>query len=109
QMVQNAGSPSVTGTIQGITGALVMFFLGTNGFSGRVTGHDVEVLLTGTKPQMQGACTYNYQADLKGTLNGDVLTGKIDFTTSTNRSADCGTLENCHSVEDFNGTRPPSR
>src|SRR5262245_18662411 len=83
QIVQDQGSPSVTGTIQGVTGVLVNLLLGTNMFTGRVSGRDVEALLTGKNNLMQGQCAYNWQVDLKGALNGDVLTGTIDYTTST--------------------------
>lgn len=108
QIVQNPGSASVTGSIQGTTGILVQLLLGTNSFSGRVSGHEVEALLTGTNAFSQGACQYHIQVDLKGDLNGDVLTGTIDYTTVTNHSTACGALEGCHSLQDFNGTRPPT-
>ena len=108
QLVQSQGSPSVTGTIQGATGVVFQILLGTNSFSGRVSGRDLEALLTGANTLTQGQCQYKVQVDLKGQLAGDVLTGSVDFTTSTNHSPECGTLEGCHSIESFNGTRPPS-
>jgi hypothetical protein len=108
-LVHNSGSSEVNGTVKGTVGALVFLYLGTNMFSGRVSGREIDALLTSTYPaQMQGACTYKYQLHLTGMLNGDVLTGTLDITTATNGSADCGGRQDCHSLESFNGTRPPT-
>ena len=109
QLVQTQGDPAVSGTIQGALGVLFQIVLGTNSFTGRVGGRNLEALLTGTSTLTQGQCQYKIQVDLKGQLSGDVLTGTVDFTTSTNHSADCGALEGCHSTESFNGTRPPTQ
>jgi hypothetical protein len=108
-LVQTSGSAEVSGTVKGTVGALVFLYLGTNTFSGRVSGRDIDVLLTSTyAAQMQGACSYKYQLHLTGMLNGDVLTGTLDITTATNGSPDCGGRQDCHSLETFNGTRPPT-
>jgi len=108
QLLQNAGSSDVTGTIQGGTGFVVQLLLGTNMLAGRVSGRTLEALLTGVKTLTQGTCQYNILVDVNGELSGDVITGTIDYTTRTNHAADCGAIEGCHSFEDFNGTRPPS-
>jgi hypothetical protein len=108
QILQSPGSPSLSGTIQGGTGFLVQVLLGTNAFTGRVSGNQIEALLVGTNMLSQGTCQYRIQVDLKGDLSGDVLTGTIDYSTSTDHSSACGALEGCHSVQDFNGTRPPT-
>jgi hypothetical protein len=47
-------------------------------------------------------------AELKGTIVGDVLDGTIDYKSSTNGSPDCGAVQNCTSEQAFNGSRPPS-
>jgi hypothetical protein len=107
-IVQNPGSSALTGSVGGATGLLLSLVLGTNAFTGRISGPTIEALLTG-KSFTQGDCNYVIQVDLKGQLAGDVLTGTIDFTTSTNHSPSCGVLEGCHSLEAFNGTRPPTR
>jgi hypothetical protein len=108
QIIQNPGSAALTGSVGGATGLLLQLVLGTSSFTGRVDGKNIEALLTG-KSVTNGPCTYNVQVDLNGALNGDVLTGTIDYTALTNHSPSCGTLEGCHSVQAFNGTRPPTR
>ena len=107
-LVQASGSADVTGQVKGVVGFLLGVYLGTANFSGRVSGRTVDVLLDGTKSATQGACTYTYELNLTGDLAGDILTGTLDITTLTNHATDCGTLEGCHSMESFNGSRPPT-
>jgi hypothetical protein len=108
QIVQARGSADVNGSLQGGAAFVVGVLLGTTTFSGRVSGRDVEALLTSRYTVMQGQCSYNILLDLQGHLTGDSMQGTVDFTTSTNHHADCGSKENCHSIQDFNGTRPPT-
>lgn len=108
-LMQDEGSANVTGEVKGLVAIfIVMPFLGTTQFSGRVSGRSIDVLLDGTTMGTQGACTYHGQLHLTGDLAGDILTGTLDITTITNHSVDCGTLEGCHSLETFNGSRPPT-
>src|SRR5215470_14994954 len=107
-LVQAQGSADVTGTVKGIVGLALVIYLGTADFAGRVSGRSIDVLLDGTKSATQGACTYHGQLHLTGELSGDILTGTLDITTLTNHSPDCGALEGCHSLESFNGSRPPT-
>jgi hypothetical protein len=106
---QVSGSAEVTGTVKGGVGLFVAIVLGTSDFSGRVSGSDIEVLLTSIyDPTVMGACSFKYQLHLTGTLAGDILTGTLDITTVTNGSADCGAIAGCHSLETFNGSRAPT-
>lgn len=108
-LVQTAGSADVTGEVKGIVALFIINpFFGTTQFAGRVSGRTLDVLLDGTKSATQGACTYHGQLHLTGDLAGDILTGTLDITTLTNHSSDCGALEGCHSLESFNGSRPPT-
>jgi hypothetical protein len=105
---QAAGSADVSGKVQGAVGIYIGLLFGTNEFSGRVSGRHIDVVLDSKYPALtQGQCQYKPQLHLSGDLTGDVLTGTLDLTTSTNHSLDCGTKENCHSTMSFNGTRPP--
>lgn len=98
----------VTATVGGVTGALVQAILGSNVFTGDVHASRLSLTLFGTRSYTQGDCAYTVNAEVKATLNGDVLGGTIDYHASTNGSPDCGALEGCTSEQDFNGTRPPS-
>ena len=95
--------------MQGVVGIYLSVILKTNQLSGRVSGRDIDVLLTSLgEPLVMGQCSFRYQLHLSGELNGDILTGTLDITTVTNGSPDCGNKEDCHSLETFNGSRPPS-
>jgi hypothetical protein len=107
-LVQDPGSANVTGEVKGFVGAYVFLVFGTAQFAGRVSGRSFEVILDSTRaPTSQGLCQYKPQLHLTADLAGDVLTGTLDITTTTNHHADCGSKENCHSLESFTGIRPP--
>lgn len=107
-LVQDAGSGNVTGSVKQVVGIYLAVLLGTADFAGRVSGRSLDVLLDGTKSYTQLGCTYHFQLHLTGDLAGDILTGSLDISTITNHSSDCGVLEGCHSLETFNGSRPPT-
>jgi hypothetical protein len=95
-------------TIEGLTGTYVMAALGSRSFTGQVSGSDLDLELVGTNPLTMGNCTYTYNALLAGTIDGDVITGTITYTAATNDQPDCAGIEGCESVQNMNGTRPPS-
>jgi hypothetical protein len=106
---QDPGSANVNGQVKGPVGLYIALIMGTNEFAGRVSGRSLDVILDRKyPPATQGQCVYNLQLHLTGTLAGEVLTGQLDITTTTNHSLDCGTKENCHSIDTFNGLRAAS-
>ncbi len=98
----------VTGTVEGATGLYLGVLLGSNVFTGTVSGDELEMTLHGTTQGTMGNCSYNVNATIHGEVDGDFLTGHIEYTTATNGSPECGTLEGCVSMQSFNGARPPS-
>ncbi|MCC6996426.1 MAG: hypothetical protein IT370_17580 [Deltaproteobacteria bacterium] len=105
--VVQAGS-AVTAEITGITGGLVMLATGSRTFTGTVDAAGAfSLVLIGTRAEMQNACTYTRKVFATGTVVGDAIQGTLDYTTATNGSPDCGTLENCHTIQRFSGSRPP--
>ena len=100
-------SPALTGEIQGLAGAWVSLVLGTMQMTGEVDGDEVTLTLHGTRQLVQNGCSYNVIGTMHGPLEGDFLSGDIDYTTATNGSPDCGDLQTCSSRQEFNGTRPP--
>jgi hypothetical protein len=82
--------------------------LGAHVFSGDVDGTSLELGIVGTTPFRKDNCDYTIDATLTATIDGDVLVGTIDYSAKTDGSDDCGTLDACHSVQSFNGTRPPT-
>ena len=98
---------NVTATIDGLAGAWVGLVLGSRMFEGEVSGSRLELTLFGTNSYNDGGCTYTVNGEVLATLNDDALEGTISYVPSTNDSPDCGTLNDCASVQEFNGTRPP--
>jgi hypothetical protein len=97
----------VTASVTGLTGTYLDVVLGSHDFTGTIDGNDLDLTLYGTRSGTMGNCTYTYNAVLTGTLDVDTLTGQIQYQAKTNGNPDCGTLEGCASVQDFNGARPP--
>ena len=99
---------SATATVGGLTATFLDLWLGGHVFNGSVDGSHLELTLTGTRAQSQGACAYTYDAVIDADIDGDVLTGEIRYEAKPNGQADCGTLNGCASVQELNGARPPT-
>jgi hypothetical protein len=93
--------------IGGGAGVVLDLLLGSRSYVGSVDGDDVSLRIQGTRGQTKGNCAYTWNSNLSATLNGDVLTGSIEYTTATNGNSDCATIAGCVSSQAFNGTRPP--
>lgn len=108
-VVVTQNGSKLTLTVNGLGGVALVALLGANGnvFAGSVDGDDFDVDAIGTRANNSGNCTYTFNAQIKGTLTGDALAGRIDYTVSDNGNSDCGQVHGCLSYQDFNGTRPP--
>ena len=93
--------------VMGATAVLLDFALGSHTFSGAVDGSSLDLTIVGTRPTTTGNCTYTYNATIAASLNGDVLTGRIEYRAASNHNSDCGAIDGCLTYQDFNGTRPP--
>jgi hypothetical protein len=98
---------NVTATVGGGGGLVLDLALGSRVFTGEVDGDDVFLELFGTRGQQQGNCSFTFNSAIDATLDGDVLTGTIDYRAATNDNPDCAALEGCRTFQEFNGTRPP--
>lgn len=98
---------SITGTVGGLTGAWLELVLGSRVFTGSVEGSDIAMTLYGTRSAMDGNCTYTVNATAIGEVDGDFLDGTILYEAATNGNPDCSELEDCQTVQSFNGSRPP--
>lgn len=98
---------SVTGTVQGVAGGILDVWLGSRVYDGNVNGSSLTLELFGNRSFNQGNCAFTYNSTIDADLDGDVLTGTIDYTAATNGNPDCADLEGCVSTQEFNGTRPP--
>jgi hypothetical protein len=107
-MTQAEGEVEVTATVNGAAGLYLDVVIGARVFTGEADGSRVSLDLFGTNSLTMGNCTYTVNGHMEGTLDGDLLTGEITYSTATNGSPECGVLEGCESRQEFNGTRPPS-
>jgi hypothetical protein len=95
------------GQVGGTLGNYIQLLIGSNSWNGTVDGDHLNLTLNGTNSAHMGQCTYQIIAKVSGVLTGDNLSGTIGYTTATNHSPDCGTIEGCYSFQNFNGSRPP--
>lgn len=98
---------NVTLTVTGLAGVAVSALLGTNVYIGAVDGDEIDLSITGETGFNTGNCAYTYNSTIQGTLDGDTLSGRIEYRAATNDQSDCGELTGCLSYQDFNGARPP--
>jgi hypothetical protein len=98
---------NLNGTLQGLAGAALFLSIGTNMFAGTATGSEFDITAHGTTMQMQGACMYELNAEIEGSISGDLISGRIKYAPATSNDPACASLQ-CSSTQNFNGTRPPS-
>ena len=99
---------AVTATVGGGAGITLGLWLGDNHYTGEVDGNDLLLQLEGNRNMSQGTCDYHYMSVIDASLSGDVLSGEIRYEAVTDGANDCGALTGCASVQEFNGTRPPT-
>jgi hypothetical protein len=100
-------SNMITGDLTGVGGSYADLVLGSHEFKGSGSGTTATLTLYGTRSTTMAGCAYTINATVIATLNGDAITGTIDYASATNNSPDCGSIQGCHSTQAFNGTRPP--
>ncbi len=106
-MVVTQSGADVSGQVQGLGGLALALAMGTDTFTGKVSGDALDLAIDGTMAGSAGTCAFTRNARMQATLSGDVLTGTVTYTFATNRTADCGVRDTCKDVQRFNGTRPP--
>jgi len=89
------------------TRAVLDFLIGGHTFNGKVDGNELDLVLLGTRSSTQGNCTLTVDAQLLAELNGDVLTGRFNYSYNGNGNSDCAPYDGCITYQDMNGTRPP--
>jgi hypothetical protein len=96
----------VVATVGGLSGTALNLFCGTNQLAGSVNQGALDASIVCPKQSMQMTCVFHYVAHARATLNGNHITGTIDYTTViTTMTADCGQLPNCRSSQTFTGNR----
>lgn len=93
--------------VEGGTGAILDLWLGSSVFTGPVDGDDFVLTIFGESSFTEGNCSYTFNAELDGSIEGDFISGDIRYIAKTNNNPDCATLEGCVTRQSFNGSRPP--
>jgi len=93
--------------VMGATRGYLDLILGSHVFNGDIDGNDLDLIIIGTRSGNQGNCTLTVDATLLASLNGDVLTGRINYSYHGNGNSDCAPYDGCISYQEMNGTRPP--
>jgi hypothetical protein len=107
QVVINQEGENANADVMGITRAYLDAVLGSHVFNGKIDGDELDLVILGTRSTTMGNCTLTGDAQLLATLNGDVLTGRINYSYHGNGNPDCAPYDGCVSYQDMNGTRPP--
>ena len=107
-MTMTQQDADATAIVNGVAGGYLDLGLGSHVFNGGIDGDTVELTLFGNRSGTMGNCTYTYNAVIRGELNGDALTGVIDYEAKTTGNPDCAPIEGCASVQQFIGARPPT-
>lgn len=103
----NQEGTSAGAEVTGLTGGYLDIILGSHVFNGTVEGDELDLRIAGTRSATTGNCTWTVDAQLLATLNGDVLTGRINYTKNGNDNSDCAPLDGCSSFQEMNGARAP--
>lgn len=107
-VVINQEGEDVNAEVQGLIGGYLDLVLGAHIFQGNVDGNDLDMKITGTQKITTGNCVdHTIDARLTTTLEGDVLTGRIQYTI-IGAGTTCEPYDGCVSYQDMNGTRPPT-
>jgi hypothetical protein len=107
QAVINQEGSHANADVMGGTRAVLDFILGDHIFSGDVDGNELDLVILGTRSVTMGNCTLTVDSNLLAELDGDVLTGHIDYHYHGNGNSDCAPYDGCTTTQDMNGTRPP--
>ncbi len=105
-MIEQDGSTATANVMAG-AGVVLDLALGSHIYEGEIDGDDLFLELFGTRSQTQGNCTFTFNSEIDASIDGDTLTGVINYKAATVGNPDCAPLEGCVSFQEFNGTRPP--
>jgi hypothetical protein len=106
-VVITQSSSSITVAVNGAAGVLIAAVIGTNSFTGTVSGDSFGATQDGTRALGSGGCAYTINGEISGSLSTNSINGTITYSAKTNGDASCGSITGCQSVQDYDGSRPP--
>jgi hypothetical protein len=107
QVTINQEGSTANADVMGATRVYLDLILGSHIFNGDIRGDELDLEILGTRSAAMGNCTLTVDAQLLATLDGDVLTGRINYRYHGNGNTDCAAYDGCISFQEMNGTRPP--
>jgi len=107
KVVINQEGEKINADVMDATRVVLDFLLGSHVYNGTIDGDELDMQILGTRSFNMGNCTLTIDSDLQATINGDVLTGRINYHYHGNGNSDCGPYHGCTSYQEMNGTRPP--
>lgn len=105
-VIAQDGSTATANVMAG-AGVVLDLALGSHLYEGEIDGDELFLELFGSRSQTQGNCTFTFNSEIDASIDGDTLTGVINYQAATVGNPDCAPLEGCVSFQEFNGTRPP--
>lgn len=100
EVVITQDGPRVRMKLQGGVGFLLAIGLGSDEFTGTLTGDKLDASLVGSRELKEGTCTYSYTANLLGTVVDQRMTGTVTYKPNA-RSGDCSAVTSCSRIQSF--------
>jgi len=94
-------------TVTGGGGFLLALVVGSNIYTGTVDGKDVDLQIIGDLAMNSGNCAFTYDSEIHARLDGNSMSGRIEYRSVTNGNSDCASITGCLTFQEFAGSRPP--
>ncbi|HEY1958806.1 MAG TPA: hypothetical protein VGH28_24495 [Polyangiaceae bacterium] len=105
-VTQDGADAQLQVPINSIVGLVMAAVLGTNTFTGTVSGNEFTASVLGTKQTTQGACTFTVNTKLDLTIDDKSnVVGALTYTPVTNGDPSCAALNTCSNVQNVTGSR----
>jgi hypothetical protein len=69
--------------------ALQLLLLGSSRYEGTVTGTRIQARIDGTKPHVEGGCTFTYESVADLTIDGDAIAGTVEHRPQPPKGNGC--------------------
>ena len=98
---------NLSATVSGGGGFLLALVVGSNVYTGKVDGNDLDLEIVGNIAMNMGNCAYTYNSEIHAEADGNSMSGRIEYRAVTNMNPDCGAITGCLTFQEFSGSRPP--
>jgi hypothetical protein len=95
-------------TFGGFPAVFYAFAFGSADYAIQVSGRRIDGVVVGTRSAVRDGCTVTYNATLQATVEGDLIRGRVFFSSVPSGEPACAKAL-CTTDQSFSGTLPPSR